>query len=69
MTRITIAMVLLAGLAGCYPSTPLSVRTTADRASQEETKQRWQDMRDAMDERREAWRAEAKELEAISAKK
>ena len=69
MTRIAIAMCLLVGLAGCYPATPLSVRTPADKASQAETKQRWKDMRDSMDERRAAWRAEARELEAISAKK
>jgi hypothetical protein len=66
MTRLTIAICLLAGLAGCYPATPLAVRTPSDKASQKEAEQRWKDMRDEMDERRAAWRAEARELERLS---
>ena len=63
MTRIAIAIALVAGLAGCYPGTPFAVRTSADRASQDEAKQRLAELNGAMDEWRAARRAEVRELE------
>lgn len=64
MMRITMAILLVAGLAGCYPATPFAVRTSADKASQDEVKQRWRDMNESMTDRRIALRADARELEA-----
>ena len=64
MTRITIVMFLVAGLAGCYAATPFSVRTAGDIASQDEAKQRLKALNDAEDDWRAARRAEARELEA-----
>jgi hypothetical protein len=62
MIRVTISAFLLAALAGCYSATPFATRTSADKASQAEIKQRWADLNESMDAWRAARREEAREV-------